>query len=119
MELGQFCLSIKLQNGGVSCFLQSILWCLFIWLHSQAALYCMLCKHFDLHPKFCLKDMFLLMTEMVLVVTKFFTYCKTLVFGGHLVLAILAVKAKNAKIKVRRYYMQSKGSDKMENLMNT
>ena len=33
-------------------------------------------------------------------------YCKTLIFGGNVILAILAVKAKSAKIYIRQYYMQ-------------
>ena len=33
-------------------------------------------------------------------------YCKTLIFGGNVILAILAVKAKIAKIYIRQYYMQ-------------
>ena len=34
-------------------------------------------------------------------------YCKTLIFRGYFILAILAVMAKSAKIYVRQYYMQS------------
>ena len=35
------------------------------------------------------------------------TCCRTLVFGGCLILSILEVKAKSAKILFRQYYMQS------------
>ena len=34
-------------------------------------------------------------------------YCKTLIFRGYLILEILAVKVKSAKILAREYYMQS------------
>ena len=34
-------------------------------------------------------------------------YCKTLIFGGNLILAILVVKAKSAKILIHQYYTQS------------
>ena len=30
-------------------------------------------------------------------------YCKTLIFGSYLILAIFAVKTKSAKIKIRQY----------------
>ena len=34
-------------------------------------------------------------------------YFKTLIYGGYLILAILAVEAKRANILVRQYYLQS------------
>ena len=47
-------------------------------------------------------------------------YCKTLIIGGYLILAILAVKAKSAKILARKYLIYNtltsaklyRGSDK-------
>ena len=46
---------------------------------------------------------------------KLANYRETLIFGGYLILAIFAIKAKSAEILVRQYHI---GSDKNENLMS-
>ena len=44
--------------------------------------------------------------KLILVVSDHVYYCKSLIFGGYVILAIFAVKAKRAKIEVRQYFMQ-------------